>query len=177
MSRFAPEYVKCVLNDNFEDAESPVKLSADEDPPACAHLVILAERNIVPLGEARAIRDTLDSISQEDVRKTPSLLRLARISSFHVEQPHHRYLRRGSSPAGCTPLAAATRIDIDDVSHAAARVHSRSLLCSDLDLRRSLLSLAARHRETIFAVHTHTQWHSGHNRGALPARRSGTTRT
>jgi hypothetical protein len=64
--RFAPEYIACVLNENFEDAKqlflSPL-VAIDY-----AHLVMLADRGIVSATDARAIRDALDSISQDEVR-------------------------------------------------------------------------------------------------------------
>ena len=58
--RFAPEYVACVLNENFEDAKtnflSPLMALH------YAHLVMLAERGIVSGGDAHAIRVALDSV-------------------------------------------------------------------------------------------------------------------
>jgi argininosuccinate lyase len=56
--RFAPEYVRYVLNDNFEDAKrlflSPLMAIHG------AHLVMLAERAIVGPVDARRLRDALD---------------------------------------------------------------------------------------------------------------------
>src|SRR5512139_1364463 len=64
---FAPEYVKHVLHENFEDAKalflSPL-LSIHY-----AHLVMLAERGIVGAGDARRLRGALDGISADDVRR------------------------------------------------------------------------------------------------------------
>ena len=66
MMRFSPEYIACVLNENFEDAKtlflSPLMRIH------YAHLVMLAERGIIPPAEARAIRGALDAIEMEDVR-------------------------------------------------------------------------------------------------------------
>jgi argininosuccinate lyase len=152
MSRFAPEYVKCVLNDNFEDAKA--QLLSPLMAIHYAHLVMLAERGIVPLGEARAIRDALDSISQEDVRGTPYDGACEDLF-FHVERLITAAC--GEDIAGRLHTARS-RNDIDMTMY---RMRQREcildLLAATLDLRRSLLSLAARHRETIFAVHTHTQ--------------------
>ena len=67
--RFAPEYVSHVLNENFEDAKalflSPLMAIH------YAHLVMLADRGIVPAADARVLRDALDSISLSEVRSAP----------------------------------------------------------------------------------------------------------
>src|ERR1051326_7866889 len=64
--RFAPEYIQVVLNENVEDAKqlflSPLMAIH------YAHLVLLAECGIVSAGDARALRDALDAISQDAVR-------------------------------------------------------------------------------------------------------------
>jgi argininosuccinate lyase len=152
MSRFAPEYVKCVLNDNFEDAKA--QLLSPLMAIHYAHLVMLTERAIVPLGEARAIRDALDSISQEDVRATP-YDGVCENLFFHVERLITAAC--GEDIAGRLHTARS-RNDIDMTMY---RMRQREcildLFAATLDLRRSLLTLAGRHRETIFAVHTHTQ--------------------
>ncbi len=56
--RFSPEYVACVLNENFEDAKA--QFLAPLMRIHYAHLVMLAEQDIVPQADARAIRDALD---------------------------------------------------------------------------------------------------------------------
>jgi argininosuccinate lyase len=63
---FAPEYVAIVLNENFEDAKAQFlsPLMAIHH----AHLVMLAERQIVSAADARAIRDALDSSSPGEIR-------------------------------------------------------------------------------------------------------------
>jgi argininosuccinate lyase len=65
---FAPEYISCVLNDNYEDAKtfflSPL-LAIHH-----AHLVMLADRGIVTASDAHALRVALDSVSQDDVRQS-----------------------------------------------------------------------------------------------------------
>ena len=64
--RFAPEYIAYVLNENFEDAKalflSPLMAIHR------AHLVMLAGTGIVGKDDARAIRDALDGISEEQVK-------------------------------------------------------------------------------------------------------------
>src|SRR3954464_13897007 len=66
--RFSPEYVACVLNTNFEDAKS--LFLAPLMRIHYAHLVMLAEQNIIPRAEARAVRDALGRISVSEVRGT-----------------------------------------------------------------------------------------------------------
>ena len=65
--RFSPEYVRIVLNENFEDAKAQflTPLLAIE----YAHLVMLADQKIVSREEAAAIRRALDGIHEDDIRK------------------------------------------------------------------------------------------------------------
>jgi argininosuccinate lyase len=150
--RFAPEYVKYVLNENFEDAKA-LFLS-----PLMAihysHLVMLAERGIVPAADARAIRTALDGVSQADVR---------RVTYDGTYEDLFFYVERlivdccGEDVAGRLHTARS-RNDIDMTMY---RMRQREfvlgLMAAGLELRRCLLDLAERHRETVFAVHTHTQ--------------------
>src|SRR5437773_6303124 len=65
--RFAPEYVTYVLNENFEDAKE--LLLAPLMAIHYAHLVMLAKQAIVPLDDAHRIREALDTISQDEVKR------------------------------------------------------------------------------------------------------------
>src|SRR5580692_1572863 len=67
MIRFAPEYVKYVLNENFEDAKA--QLLSPLMAIHYAHLAMLAARGIVSPGDAHAIRAALDTVSQDEVRR------------------------------------------------------------------------------------------------------------
>jgi argininosuccinate lyase len=150
--RFAPEYVTHVLNENFEDAKilflSPL-LAIHH-----AHLVMLVRGGIVPQEDARRIRDGLEQLSEAEVRA-------ARYDGscedlfFYVE----RLLIRacGEEIAGRLHTARS-RNDIDMTMY---RMRQREfvlgLLGATLELRRVLLGIADRHRETVFAAHTHTQ--------------------
>jgi len=150
--RFAPEYVKYVLNENFEDAKA-LFLS-----PLMAihysHLVMLADRGIVSPADARAIREALDGVSQADVR---------RVTYDGTYEDLFFYVERlivdacGEDVAGRLHTARS-RNDIDMTMY---RMRQREfvlgLMAAALELRRCLLDLAERHRETVFAVHTHTQ--------------------
>jgi argininosuccinate lyase len=150
--RFDPEYVSQVLNENFEDAKtlflSPL-ISIHY-----AHLVMLASRGIVEAAHARAIRDALDSISVTAIRKTPYDGSCEDLFS-HVE----RILVEacGEDVAGRLHTARS-RNDIDMTMY---RLRQREFILrvidAGVDLREVLIAHAGKHRETLFAAHTHTQ--------------------
>ena len=119
-----------------------------------AHLVMLAETGIVAREEARAIRDALDRISPAEVRKAAYDERCEDLF-FYVE----RLITQACGEDAAGRLhTARSRNDIDMTMY---RMRQREcileLFAASLEMRRSLLSLAERHRETVFAVHTHTQ--------------------
>ena len=150
--RFAPEYVRYVLNDNFEDAKA--LLLSPLMAIQYAHLVMLAEQGIVSRADAHALRVALDSISEDEVR---------RVVYDGTCEDLFFYIERlivaacGEDVAGRLHTARS-RNDIDMTMY---RMRQRELvlglLAASFDLREALLDLADRHRETIFAVHTHTQ--------------------
>jgi len=150
--RFAPEYIACVLNENFEDAKqlflSPLVAIN------YAHLVMLADRGIVSAADARTIRDALDSISQDEVRELKYDGTYEDLF-FYLER---LIVRKCGEDAAGRLHTARSRNDIDMTMY---RMRQREfvlgLLGAALDLRRSLLDVADRHRMTIFAAHTHTQ--------------------
>jgi argininosuccinate lyase len=149
---FAPEYVKYVLNENFEDAKahflSPL-LSIHH-----AHLVMLADRGIVAGADARQLRDALGSISQEDVRKV-AFDGTCEDLFFYVERLI--VCACGEDAAGRLHTARS-RNDIDMTMY---RMRQREcmldVIAATLDLRTALIEIADEHRETVFTVHTHTQ--------------------
>ena len=150
--RFDPEYVSQVLTDNFEDAKtlflSPLMAIH------YAHLVMLVERGIVGRDEGRRIRDALDGISLDAVRCT-AYDGTCEDLFFYVE----RLVSGGCGPDIAGRLhTARSRNDIDMTMY---RMRQRediaALVEAVLELRSSLLSLAANHHETVFAAHTHTQ--------------------
>jgi len=150
--KFAAEYVSSVLNENFEDAKAWFlgPLMAIHH----AHLVMLAERGIVPRPEARAIRDALAAIELEDVRRV-RYDGTCEDLFFYVERLIAG--RCGEDAAGRLHTARS-RNDIDMTMY---RIQQRGLILAlaraSLDLRGALLALAAAHREDVFAAHTHTQ--------------------
>jgi argininosuccinate lyase len=150
--RFAPEYVRYVLNENFKDAKtlflSPLMAIH------YAHLVMLVEQGIVSAADGRRIRLALDSISQDDVQRTQYDGTYEDLF-FYVE----RLLvdACGEDVAGRLHTARS-RNDIDMTMY---RMRQREYILRLMDatfaLRRALLELVGRHYETILAVHTHTQ--------------------
>src|SRR2546425_10254218 len=149
---FDPEYVSRVLRENFEDAKtlflSPLVAIH------YAHLVMLREQDIIGAADAHALRDALDSISPADVRAAPF---------DHACEDLFYYVERllvwacGDDVAGRLRVARS-RNDIDMTMY---RMRQREFITalagSALDLREALIDLAMRHRETVFAAHTHTQ--------------------
>jgi argininosuccinate lyase len=150
--RFDPKYVSEVLNENFEDAKalflSPLIAIH------YAHLVMLADRGIIDAPHARRLREALDSISVNAIRTTPYDGTCEDLFS-HVE----RLLvdACGEDAAGRLHTARS-RNDIDMTMY---RMRQREfiirLIDASVDLRAVLIELAAGHRETVFAAHTHTQ--------------------
>jgi argininosuccinate lyase len=149
---FAPEYVTYVLNENFEDAKELFL------PPLMAihyaHLVMLAAQDIVPPDEAHAIRAALDTVSLDEVRRAKYDGSYEDLF-FYVERLIVQAC--GEEIAGRLHTARS-RNDIDMTMY---RMRQREvilgLLSATFELRRSLLEVAGRHRDTILAVHTHTQ--------------------
>jgi argininosuccinate lyase len=149
---FAPEYVTNVLNENFEDAK--VLFLSPLMAIHCAHLVMLAAQRIVSEEDAHTLRTALDSISQADVR---------RVAYDGTYEDLFCYVE-GLVIAACGEDVAGrlhTARSRNDIDMTMYRMRQREfilgLTAATLDLRRSLLGLAVKHRLTIFAVHTHTQ--------------------
>jgi argininosuccinate lyase len=151
-ARFAPEYVKHVLNENFEDAKA--FFLAPLMQIHYAHLVMLASTHIVSAADAHALRVALDGVSQDEVRRA-AFDGSCEDLFFYVERLIVDAC--GEDVAGRLHTARSR----NDIDMAMYRMRQRelilTLLSASFDLRRTLLDLAARHRETIFAVHTHTQ--------------------
>ena len=150
--KFAPEYVAFVLNENFEDAKE--LLLSPLMAIHYAHLVMLAAQGMVSAEDARRLRDALDGVSQDEIR---------RVKYDGTYEDLFFFIERlivaacGDDVAGRLHTARS-RNDIDMTMY---RMRQREfilgLLKATFGLRRSLLDLADRHRQTIFAVHTHTQ--------------------
>ena len=149
---FSPDYVRIVLSENFEDAKAQflTPLLAIE----YAHLVMLAEQQIVAKAEAGAIRRALDAISEEEIRA---------VQYDGTYEDLFFYLERlvvagcGEDTAGRLHTARS-RNDIDMTMY---RMSQRGLILAVLEgslaLRAALIPLAERYRMAVFAAHTHTQ--------------------
>jgi argininosuccinate lyase len=148
----SPEYVRLVLNENFEDAKAQflVPLMAIN----YAHLVMLVERGIVERKDGRSIRQALDAIVLDDVRSA-TFDGSCEDLFFYVE----RLIAQACGPDGAGRLhTARSRNDIDMTMY---RMLQRDMVLELIDrtlvLRGVLIGLAEAHRETVFAAHTHTQ--------------------
>ena len=149
---FDAEYVRLVLEENFEDAKA--QFLSPLMAIHYAHLVMLAEQKIVSREDAHTIRAALDTIDVDEVRN-------ARYDGTYEDL--FFYLDRqiasiaGEDAAGRLHTARS-RNDIDMTMY---RMRQREMLLTvaegTLALRRVLLDLAARYRDAVFAAHTHTQ--------------------
>jgi argininosuccinate lyase len=149
---FAPEYLKCVLHQNFEDAKT--FFLAPLMSIHYAHLVMLRACGIVAPADAHTIREGLDSISLEEVRAAAYDPQCEDLF-YYVERRLAAHC--GEAVAGRLHTARS-RNDIDMTLYRMRQRESvLQLMEAVFGLRRVLLELAGRHRETIFAVHTHTQ--------------------
>jgi argininosuccinate lyase len=149
---FSPEYVSCVLNENFEDAKALLL-----EPMLAmhyAHLVMLAGTGIVSREDAGAIRRALDALPVDEIRKTCYDGTCEDLFYF-VE----RMLVASCGEAVAGRLhTARSRNDIDmTLYRMRQRQYVLSVVGASLRLREALLDVAGRHTETILALHTHTQ--------------------
>src|SRR5205809_102599 len=150
--KFAPEYVACVLNENFEDAKE--LLLSPLIAIHYAHLVMLAAQGIVSAADARALRQALDGVSQNEIRDVKYDGTYEDLF-FYVER---LVIQAAGDEVAGRLHTARSRNDIDMTMY---RMRQREfilgLLAATFELRGSLLELVDRHRDTILAVHTHTQ--------------------
>ena len=150
--KFSPDYVESVLNDNFEDAKA--QFLSPLIAIHYAHLVMLAERHIVPPDAARAIRGALDAIDLERVREVRYDGTYEDLF-FYVD----RLIVQGCGEDAAGRLhTARSRNDIDMTMY---RMQQRgrllALVDATLKLRDVLIGLALRHQADVFPAHTHTQ--------------------
>ena len=150
--KFAPEYITHVLNENFEDAKQ--LLLSPLMAINYAHLVMLAEQRIISGQDARALRDALDGIALDTVREVHYDGTYEDLF-FYIERLIDKAC--GEDVAGRLHTARSR----NDLAMTMYRMHQRASIAglagATLDLRDALLALAARHTETIYGAHTHTQ--------------------
>src|SRR5574338_957356 len=149
---FAPEYVKYVLNENFEDAKALLL-----EPMVAidyAHLVMLVEQGLVSAEQARRVRAALDHLSIDQLKQV-RYDGTCEDLFFYIEQ--QLLAEAGEDAAGRLHMARS-RNDIDMTMY---RMRQRefvvALLGATPELRDALAEMAGQHRETIFPAHTHTQ--------------------
>jgi argininosuccinate lyase len=148
----SPEYVRLVLNENFEDAKAQflVPLMAIN----YAHLVMLVERGIVSRDDGHTIREALDGIALDEIRQA-AFDGTCEDLFFYLERLIANAC--GHDTAGRLHTARS-RNDIDMTMY---RMLQRDMVLDLVDrvqaLRRVLIALGDRHRTTVFAAHTHTQ--------------------
>jgi argininosuccinate lyase len=150
--KFAPEYVTHVLNENFEDAKELLLMPLMAIN--YAHLVMLAEQEIVSASDAHALRAALDGISLDQVRQ---------VRYDGTYEDLFFYIERLIDQACGEDIAGRlhTARSRNDLAMTMYRMRQRefiaTLAASTLDLREALMALADRHKLTIYAAHTHTQ--------------------
>ena len=150
--KFAPEYVTHVLNEVFEDAKT--LLLTPLMAINYAHLVMLTEQKIVSPADARALRDALNGIDLDEVRK---------VQYDGTYEDLFFYIERLIDEA-CGPDVAGrlhTARSRNDLAMTMYRMWQRERIAAlgsaVLDLGDALIALADRHRDTIYGAHTHTQ--------------------
>jgi len=150
--RFAKPYVSLVLDDNFEDAK--VLLLSPLMAIHRAHLVMLAECGIVSRDHARRLRDALERIDENDIRRVTFDGTFEDLF-FYIE----RLIEQDCGPEIAGRLHTAR--SRNDIAMTMYRMRQREWILDVLDgalaLRETLLEIAGRHRDTIFPAHTHTQ--------------------
>jgi argininosuccinate lyase len=149
---FSPDYVRLVLNENFEDAKalflSPLMAIHD------AHLAMLAETGIVSREDAAKIRRALDAVDVDALRSV-AYDGSCEDLFFYVE----RLITDACGPDLAGRLhTARSRNDIDMTMY---RMQLRRFVLALIDaviaLRRSLADAAEHNLGTVFPAHTHTQ--------------------
>jgi argininosuccinate lyase len=150
--KFAPEYVKHVLNENFEDAKE--LLLSPLMAINYAHLVMLAEQDIISATDARALRGALDGISLDRVREVLYDGTYEDLF-FYIERLIDKAC--GEDTAGRLHTARSR----NDLAMTMYRMRQREFIAvladAALNLREALIALAERHTDTIYGAHTHTQ--------------------
>jgi argininosuccinate lyase len=149
---FSPDYVRFVLEENFEDAKRLLlnPLMAIHE----AHLTMLADTGILARADARTIRGALLRLDRPAIRQT----RFDGSSEdlfCHID---------GLLSSDCGAEIAGrlhTARSRNDIDMTIYRMLWRDAILgvaeATLALRRSLLAIATEHVDTIFPAHTHTQ--------------------
>lgn len=148
----SPVYATHVLTDLFEDAKRlflDYMIEVD-----CAHAVMLAEQNIITKDDARALLDALHKLDR-------AAIRASRYDGSYEDL--FFYLESllcemcGDEIAGKLHTARS-RNDTDvTIYRMRLRCDTLAVMRATLDLRATLLTIAARHHDTLIPAYTHTQ--------------------
>jgi argininosuccinate lyase len=150
--KFDAEYVRIVLNENFEDAKrlllEPL-LAIDE-----GHLVMLVDTGIVSKAEGKVLRDAIATIDVDALRRVQYDGTYEDLF-FYIEN----LVKKVCDPDIAGRLhTARSRNDIDMTMY---RMQLREMVLklheATVALRASLIGVAERHRDTVYPAHTHTQ--------------------
>jgi argininosuccinate lyase len=149
---FAPEYIACVLGENFEDAKRFFVEPLFQVHRA--HLVMLAEQGIIERHQAAALARALRSVEADD---------LGPVAFDSTFEDLFYYVNGKLVQAVGPELAgrlhtARSRNDIDMTMY---RMRQREwlidVLAAVIDLRRVLLEIADRQGNLLIVAHTHGQ--------------------
>jgi len=156
--KFAANYVSCVLEEGFEYARAQflTPLMAIHH----AHLVMLAERTILPAADARAIRNALQQVPLEEVRRGD--VRRHRRGPVLPRRAADRRALRGRPRRPAAHRALAQRYRRDDVPDAAAgRSRPQPL---NVRARRSLQTSSGLQAGSRVWTSPHRSWQKRRNR-------------
>ncbi len=148
----APAYKASVLADIYEDAK---RLFLDHMLDVdYAHVVMLAECDIITRAEARTLFVALDGLDREQIRLSVYDGSCEDLF-FYIEK---LIVEASGEEAAGRLHTARSRNDTDvTIYRMRLRADALALVRSAMDLRRVLLHLASAHHETIIPAYTHTQ--------------------
>lgn len=148
----APSYTENVLADCFEDAKRyflDALLEVDY-----AHAVMLSEQKIISAGELKMLLKALRSLDLKKIRATKYDGTYEDLF-FYIQQ---EITKNCDADVAGKLHTARSRNDIDVTIY---RLHLREitlkLVRETMDLRETMLNLAAKHHETLIPAYTHTQ--------------------
>jgi argininosuccinate lyase len=148
----SPAYAANVLVDIFEDAKRlflDYMIEID-----CAHTVMLAEQEIITRDDAQTLLKALGNLDRAAIRAAIYDGSCEDLF-FYIEHLMHELC--GEDVAG--KLHTARSRNDTDVTMYRMRLRTDSLtvIRATLDLRRTLLNIAAQHHDTLIPAYTHTQ--------------------
>ena len=148
----APSYTENVLADCFEDAKRyflNALLEVDY-----AHAVMLAEQEIITADELKMLLEALRSLDLNKIRATKYDGTYEDLF-FYIQQ---EITKNCDADVAGKLHTARSRNDIDvTIYRLHLRVVTLKLLRETMNLRQTMLDLAAQHHETLIPAYTHTQ--------------------